>query len=58
MRRQEDAQPVDPNVRAKFIKSVGHYGLKIAFTSGCSQGIFSYPYLYQIGEQASWRESL
>lgn len=30
------------NVKAKQVRSVGRYGLRIQFTSGCSMGIYSY----------------
>ena len=32
-------------VRAKSIKSVGRYALKIQFTSGCSAGIYDFEFL-------------
>ncbi|OJU81548.1 MAG: hypothetical protein BGO10_03710 [Chlamydia sp. 32-24] len=36
---------VDQNVQAHRVFNVGRYGLKIEFTSGCSQGIYSYKWL-------------
>ncbi len=30
------------DVKAVFIRSVGRYGLKIQFTSGCSTGIYTF----------------
>ena len=33
---------VEPLVMAEEIKTIGKYGLKIIFTSGCNQGIFSF----------------
>ena len=38
---------VDENVLAERIVSVGRYALHIAFTSGCSQGIYSFSLLRQ-----------
>lgn len=37
--------PVDPEVKAIRITSVGRYALRIKFTSGCSNGIYSYSML-------------
>ncbi len=48
--RKSNAPHVQSDVRADWVRSVGHYGLKVTFTSGCSNGIFSYPYLYQLGQ--------
>lgn len=39
------SKPIDENVRAIGIQSVGRYALKIKFTSGCSTGIYSYSLL-------------
>lgn len=36
---------VDPLVMAQEIKTIGKYALKIIFTSGCIQGIFSFAHL-------------
>lgn len=44
-RRRASSQAVQPDVRAKFIRSVGRYALKIEFTSGCSTGIYEYAFL-------------
>lgn len=44
----EQAQIVDEEVRAKTIKSVGRYALRIQFTTGCSLGIYSYTMLRKI----------
>jgi DUF971 family protein len=37
-----DPQTVSDNVRAIVIRSVGRYGLRIQFASGCSTGIYSF----------------
>lgn len=37
-----DPHSVPDDVRATVIRSVGRYGLRIQFTSGCSTGIFSF----------------
>ncbi len=44
---------VDDDVLAESIVSVGRYALQIAFTSGCSQGIYPFGLLKQlkVGEQ-------
>lgn len=36
---------VQEDVRAHYIRSVGRYGLRIQFTTGCSTGIYSFDYL-------------
>lgn len=35
-------------VRARRITSVGRYGLRIQFASGCSTGIYSYDFLHSL----------
>ncbi len=40
---------VDQELKAKRIFSVGRYALKIEFASGCSQGIFTYRFLWEVG---------
>ncbi len=37
---------VKDDVRAVKIVSVGRYAIRIFFTSGCSNGIYSYDFLY------------
>jgi ATP-binding protein involved in chromosome partitioning len=37
-----DSQTIPDHVRAVVIRSVGRYGLRIQFTSGCSTGIYSF----------------
>lgn len=44
---------IDPLVRATRIQGVGRYALRIAFTSGCSSGIYHYTLLRTIGEENS-----
>ncbi|MGZ3633044.1 MAG: DUF971 domain-containing protein [Parachlamydiaceae bacterium] len=39
---------VQADVRAKTLQSVGRYGLKIQFTSGCSSGVYDYTMLYEM----------
>ena len=43
----EEVKPVEKDVRAKQIVSVGSYALRIDFTSGCSRGIFTFHFLRQ-----------
>jgi DUF971 family protein len=40
-----DPAAIDENVEAVQIESIGRYGLRIDFTSGCSKGIYSFVYL-------------
>ncbi|MCF7852439.1 MAG: P-loop NTPase [Simkaniaceae bacterium] len=44
---------VDPQVSAAMVKNVGRYAMKIDFTSGCRNGIFSYRFLRNYAEQLS-----
>ena len=37
-----DPKTIQDNVRAIVVRSVGRYGLRIQFTSGCSNGIYSF----------------
>jgi DUF971 family protein len=41
-----DRASVDDEVEAIRIVSVGRYALRIEFTSGCSQGIYTYSFLW------------
>lgn len=41
-KRLLDLQTVADDVKAVTIRSVGRYGLRIHFTSGCSTGIYSF----------------
>lgn len=38
------------NVSAEKVVSVGSYALRVEFTSGCSRGIYTYPFLRSLGE--------
>lgn len=44
-KRKATAPEVLVDVRAKIIKNVGRYALKIEFTSGCSAGIYEFTML-------------
>lgn len=43
-----DPQRIPEDVRAVVIRSVGRYGIRIQFTSGCSTGIYSYNQLIKM----------
>ena len=43
-----DPAVIDENVEAVKIESVGRYGLRIDFTSGCSRGIYSFLFLRRL----------
>jgi DUF971 family protein len=43
--RIANASPVNENVKAKKLTSVGKYALRIDFTSGCSHGIYTFDML-------------
>lgn len=45
IRCKEGVRKVDQNVGATKLSAVGCYALQIAFTSGCSQGIYHFSYL-------------
>lgn len=45
-----DPSIVSNDVRAIAIHSVGRYGLRIQFTSGCSSGIYSFEQLFEMKE--------
>ncbi|NGX58686.1 MAG: Iron-sulfur cluster carrier protein [Chlamydiae bacterium] len=47
--RKKDLGSVDDQVKAKRVEQVGRYGLRIDFTSGCSNGIYSYDSLFVTG---------
>lgn len=47
--RLASALSTKDDVAAYGIKNVGRYAMKIDFTSGCSNGIFSYEMLYKLG---------
>ena len=54
-RRLVDPHTIDNDVRAIVIRSVGRYGIRIQFSSGCSMGIYSFDRLRQMqaGEKCS-----
>lgn len=41
---------VDPLVLAEKVEMVGKYGFRILYTSGCSQGIYSFELLRRLGK--------
>lgn len=43
--RLQSAKDVSEDVQAEFIESVGSYAIRVAFTSGCHLGIFSFEML-------------
>lgn len=45
-----DQTNLDPEVEAYRIWSVGRYAIQIAFTSGCSQGMYSFPFLRSLAK--------
>lgn len=49
--RSSKASPVQEDVSAKAIRSVGHYALRIDFSTGCSNGIFRFDKLYPMGQK-------
>ncbi len=57
-KRRDVALKVNPNVRAQFIKGVGGYALQIRFKEGCSNGIYSFSYLYRVGESETWKDGM
>lgn len=48
-KRTTSSNQVQPDVRAVKIASVGRYGLRIQFTSGCSSGIYGFDVLQKMG---------
>lgn len=50
-KRRRDPASIDPDVRATQIASVGRYAVRIAFTSGCSTGIYHFDTLYKMARQ-------
>lgn len=45
---QSSRPTIKEDVRATFVRSVGRYALQIQFTSGCSNGIYSFDMLRQL----------
>ena len=41
---------VDDSVVVSRITSVGRYGLKLHFTSGCTRGVYTYTLLRRVGQ--------
>lgn len=46
-----DPNSVDENVKAVRLSNVGRYGLRIKFSKGCSNGIYSFNMLRQLQEK-------
>jgi len=57
---QETLQTGKRDVTITDIESVGHYALRPTFSDGHSTGIYSWDYLYDLGERqdALWRDYL
>ena len=47
-KRLVQAAQIEDSLRARALESVGRYALRIKFTSGCSNGIYSYPFLHSL----------
>lgn len=48
----KEISEMDKKVKPIKIKSVGNYGLRILFTTGCSKGIYPFTLLKKIGEES------
>ena len=46
--KSDGTKNISDQLKAVAIRSVGHYGLRIQFTSGCSSGIYTFESLRQI----------
>jgi DUF971 family protein len=57
---QEVLQVGKRNVEIKAIEPVGVYAVKLAFSDGHDTGLFSWEYLYELGEkqESSWKSYL
>jgi DUF971 family protein len=57
---QEVLQTGKRNVEIREVEPVGNYGLQPVFSDGHSTGIFSWDYLYEIGQRRDvlWDEYL
>jgi DUF971 family protein len=57
---QEVLQPGKRDVTIQSVEPVGHYALRPTFSDGHSTGIYSWEYLYELGERqdALWRDYL
>lgn len=42
---------LNPDVRATRLTNVGRYALRVHFTSGCSNGIYSFDHLIKLGTE-------
>ncbi len=47
----EQSPQINSEVRAHEMHGVGNYALKFSFNSGCSNGIYDFDMLYQLGER-------
>lgn len=48
--RRVKAAPVNSDVRAVKLSSVGRYALRIQFTAGCSNGIYNFDFLRKLAQ--------
>jgi len=57
---QEVLQVGKKNVEIKEIEPVGSYAVKLAFSDGHDTGLYSWDYLYELGEkqESSWKSYL
>ena len=57
---QEVLQVGKRNVEIKEIEPVGNYAVKLAFSDGHDTGLYSWDYLYELGEkqESSWKSYL
>jgi DUF971 family protein len=57
---QEVLQVGKRNVEIKEIEPVGSYAVKLAFSDGHDTGLYSWDYLYELGEkqESSWKSYL
>lgn len=51
--RKADELPISDELRANAIRSVGRYALRVDFSTGCSNGIFHFDRLYEMGSPLS-----
>lgn len=52
---QEVLQTGKENVNIDAVEPVGTYALKLCFDDGHNTGIYTWDYLYQLGENQEWR---
>jgi DUF971 family protein len=57
---QETLQVGKKNVSISGVEAVGHYAIRPAFSDGHESGLYSWEYLYELGEQhdALWQRYL